>query len=229
MVGARILFCQPKNPLFFARRIDLICNAMKKNPKTLVLESISSDRQVVSVQRFANPGRLLVALACASMAALAPIQAAAPDGTYKLSSAAGSLQAAGQVVEVTSLIAETFTVTQNGKTPQFTVKNGRLKINPTGAVKLIEALGERFGGRFDFDKVSGPKSIELRKSGKNHVGSASKPIVVKFSSPAVTETGILKSVVRAKVKGEKLTITIPLKGTAMGNPISGTVTLVATK
>ena len=205
---------------------------MKKTPNTQLLNSVCAPRQSTPRNRIGNSGRLLVALVCASLASLAAspaVRAAEPDGTYTMVSASGSLQAAGQVVEVSPLIAESFSLGQNGNAPTFTIRDGRLKINRDGAVNLIVGLGERFGGRFDIDKVSGPNQIVFRKAGKSYVGSTGRPIVVKFSSPLQTSTGTLKSVVRAKVKGSKLAITIPLSGSAMGHPISGSVTLVAKK
>ena len=206
---------------------------MKTNPQVQTLNSILSRRPCASSgKRTANPVRVLAALVCTAMVSLAAthsLQAAEPNGSYKFVSATGSLKAAGQVVEVTPILAESFALVPLGEDPRFTIKNGSLKINPAGAVGFINGLGERFGGKFDIDKVSGAKSIKFTKTGNKYVGSVSTPVVVKFSSPLQTKTGTLKSLVRAKVKGRKLTIIIPLAGSAMGHRISGTVTIVARK
>lgn len=179
---------------------------------------------------------MLVAISCAalvSLTAIPTLRAAAPNGPYQIVSATGGLKSAGQVIEMTKILAENFTISEFGKDPLFTIQKSRLNINRNGAVNLINALGERFGSRFDIDKVSGPQSILLKKSGKGYAGNTGRPIMVNFSIPTLTgerKRGVLKTVVSAKVVGKKLIITMPLKGSAtFGYPISGTVTLVAKK
>jgi hypothetical protein len=175
-------------------------------------------------------GRLTLALLCGSLLSLVAsptLSAAAPNGQYKFVSGSGRVNAMGESINLTKDVVKNFAVIKNGK---ITVKNNIIKINQNGAVKAVNEIGNMFGIEFQ-TTVSGPSFVQLAKSRNSYVGSTTTPVVVKFSAVVMdTEiTGTVSSNVKVKVVGNKMTIDVPITGSALGYEIEGNVKLIGKK
>lgn len=201
--------------------------AMKTN--TIAQHPVPSQSPLgtLAFTRFAGLGKLLLAVVCASLVSFATMPsvfAAGADGDYKLVSASGSLTANGETMELPEDILQEFGALENAK---ITIENNRLQLNRKAALKIIKKLGDEFGLEFE-TTITGPKYLQLKKSGKRFVGNTSNPIVVTFETVYQGEkiAGNLKTDFNAVVKGKTLTMKVPVTGKVLGIKFSGDIEIV---
>lgn len=179
-----------------------------------------------SRMNLASLGRfLMVALGVAMLSLfLSPVATAGVNGKYKYISASGSFSIAGQSVKISRNDMKAVMTNSAGYT---VIKNGKIRFNAEDSDKLIKKSLKDAGLDLKIS-VSGPKTLKLRKSGKTYVGSGNKPVVVKIKGEVQGQSinGKLKYKFNPKVKGDKLTLNVPVSGSMMGFPIKGTVKIV---
>lgn len=174
------------------------------------------------------PGLLRIAMAvvCATLVSfIAPsLQAGAADGDYAFVSASGSLTAGGDSLELPQDVLQEIGAIQNGK---IVIKNNKIQLNRKAAARIINGIGKELGIEFDIT-ITGPTSLKLKKSGKSYVGSTSEPVVVNFAATVDEEeiSGNIKTYFQAKLRGNKLTLKVPISGKFSDSKFSGELTIV---
>lgn len=170
--------------------------------------------------------RIAMAVACATLVSLlAPsAQAGAADGEYAFVSASGSLTGGGDTIELPQDVLQEIGPIQDG---HIVIKNNKMQLNRKAALRIIKSIGKELGIEFE-TTISGPTSLKLNKSGKAYIGSTSEPVVVTFAATVESEeiSGNLKTDFQAKLKGDKLTIRVPITGRISGKKISGELNIV---
>lgn len=170
--------------------------------------------------------RVAMAVVCATLVSLlAPsAQAGAADGEYAFVSASGYLTGGGDTIELPQDVLQEIGPIQDG---HMVIKNNKMQLNRKAATRIIKGIGKELGIEFE-TTLTGPSSLKLNKSGKVWIGSTSEPIVVTFAATVEGEeiSGNLKTHFQAKLKGDKLTIKVPITGRLSGKKISGEVNIV---
>lgn len=177
---------------------------------------------------FGIPGlfKLIVALIGATLVTFAtPVATAgAADGEYKFVSASGSISSGGETLELPQDVLQQIGAIQNGR---IVVQDNKIQLNRRAALRIINQLGEQFGIEFE-TTITGPTKLRLHKVGRTFVGETTEPIVVTFSTTYEDEdiSGNIKTFFKAKVKGNKLTLVVPITIKALGKKFTGEVTIV---
>ena len=170
--------------------------------------------------------RIAMAVVCATLVSfITPgAQAGAADGEYAFVSASGSISAGGETLDLPQDVLQEIGAIQNGK---IVIENNKLKLNRKAAARIIKSIGNELGIEFDIT-ITGPTSLKLKKSGRSYIGSTTEPVVVKFSTTFEGEefSGTIKTDFVAKVKGDKLTLRVPIGGNLLGQKISGELNIV---
>lgn len=170
--------------------------------------------------------RIAMAVLCATLVSfITPsAQAGAADGEYAFVSASGSLTVGGDTLELPQDVLQDIGAIQNGK---IVIINNKIQLNRKAAARIINGIGKEFGIEFDIT-ITGPTSLKLKKSGKSYTGSTTEPVVVKFSTTFEGQdfSGTIKTDFVAKVKGNQLTLKVPIGGKILGQKISGELNIV---
>jgi hypothetical protein len=199
---------------------------MKTNIDPHAVHSHSPQVTTVSVIH-SGIGRLLLAVVCASLVSFTSVTTAVagPDGEYAFVSASGSLTAGGDTYELPQDLLKEIGAIQKGK---IVIQDNKIQLNRKAAAKIIQQLGDQLGIVFDIT-ISGPTSLKLKKSGKIYVGSTTTPVVVAFETTynGTKISGYLKTYFNATVKGDVLTLKVPVGGKALGMKFTGDMTIKA--
>lgn len=178
---------------------------------------------------FGLPGffKLILTVLCVSLVSFTSPSAKAggADGEYQFVSATGSLTAGGQTLELPQDLLQEIGAIQNGK---MLVEDNKLRLNRKAAARIIKQIGEELGIEFE-TTISGPTKLNLKKTGKGtFTGETTKPIVVTFTTTFEGEdiSGNIKTLFKAKVKGKKLTLIVPITGKALGMKLTGEMTII---
>lgn len=170
--------------------------------------------------------KLILAVICMSLVSFTPpsATAAGADGEYAFVSAAGSITAGGQTLELPQDLLQEIGAIKNGK---LVVQNNNLQLNRKAALRIIKQIGNQLGITFD-TSISGPTKLKLKKTVNGYAGATKEPVVVTFSTTYQGEdiSGNIKTNFRAKVKGNTLTLIVPITGKALGMRFSGELTIV---
>lgn len=172
----------------------------------------------------------LLAFACIGLftaVLAAPIaQAAGPDGVYKLTKITGSFKANGQNVNIPANLLQNALVQQGA----FTIKNNQVPIYGNKWSNVFNQFNSfGFKGKV---KVTGPEKFVLKKSGANYVGQSDKPVSLSLNGTFNGQRISLAMKINfsAKINGDNLTMTVPIKISAMGLVnVNGTVVMKAKK
>ena len=190
------------------------------------LHSVRSAPRSVAQQLGRRWSMAMLAMMPLALAALPAAHAAAPDGVYKVTRVFGSATVNGRVVEIPEgILKDAFS--QNGR---ITIRNSRLPLYRAKWAEVMEQFND-FGlnGKVT---TSGPTSVLLAPAGKSFTGRTSKPVRLALEGSFLITKVTLNTQVnfRAKVTGNKLTITAPITVASPGLlEAKGKVTLVARK
>lgn len=146
------------------------------------------------------------------------------DGEYAFVSASGTISGGGETLELPEDILQQIGAIKNGR---IVVEDNKIQLNRKAALRIINQLGQELGIEFE-TSITGPTKLKLNKAGNTYVGETTEPIVVKFATTYEDEdiSGTIKTYFKAKVKGDKLTLVVPLTIKALGKKFTGEVTVV---
>jgi hypothetical protein len=152
------------------------------------------------------------------------------NGDYKIINLKGSVKLGP---DTTTIPPETVQELINSG-EKITIQNGRFSYNRADVVAFVNSIGPELGGGFKA-KVTGPTSVRIAKKGTIYSGKSASPLVVSFSATesGVKITGQARFGTNVTVKGDILTIVVPISGQVSGNgknvPLSGKITVTAAR
>ena len=203
---------------------------MKTNIIDCPAVSSNSFHGTKGISRLANFGRLLLATSCVSLVSFAAVPSALADGingTYRFTSATGSLKLGDETYNISDSLAKRIVDVSEGK---ITIQEKTLQLNRSGVVKIIRNLADDFNVDVD-TSVKGPSTLVLNRIDTSTFrGETTRPIVVSFQREdgGSSFSGELRTNVAATVKfRNNLRVVIKFSGDAFGQDFSGRLVIVA--
>lgn len=176
----------------------------------------------------------LIAISCilaiVSLFSTQTASAAAPNGTYRLTSAYGSIKVGTMTIKLTRKDTAELLGDAGLDNARVLVRNNTIKINRAALIGDLVRQAKELGIPVT-TKVTGPTSIKFRKSGRVYKAKTTKPVVAKFTAKVKTPQisgnlgGNMKMTATATVSGRKIKAVVPITGAIMGVKIKARFTL----